>query len=102
MNTLGNLYATSLAFLPSIGIPEVVVILFFLLLLFGGKKLPELARGMGRGLRHFKEEIHGIKSKIDETVDLDTPPEAPAPKAEAPSPSEANTDETKTEEDNKD
>jgi len=79
MNTLGNLYTASLAFFGGIGIPEVVVILFFMLLLFGGKKLPELARGMGRGLRHFKEEVHGLKSEVSDAVDLDTPPEPPEP-----------------------
>ncbi len=49
------------------GIPEVIIILAVALLLFGGKKLPELARGLARGLRTFKDEMMGIKTDIDLT-----------------------------------
>ena len=62
---------TALAFLGPVGWPEIVIILAIALLLFGGKKLPELARGLGRGLRHFKEEVQGIKSDIGEAIDED-------------------------------
>lgn len=60
-----------------VGWQEILVIVFVLLLLFGGKKLPELARGMGRGLRHFKEELHGVKKQIGDSteVEIDTPVE---------------------------
>jgi sec-independent protein translocase protein TatA len=47
---------------------HVVIALVVVLLLFGGKKLPELARGLAKGLRIFKEELHGLGS------DLDKPP----------------------------
>lgn len=43
-----------------IGTGELIVILCVALLLFGGKKLPELARGLGLGLREFKKAFHGI------------------------------------------
>lgn len=62
---------TALAFLGPVGWPEIVIILAIALLLFGGKKLPELARGLGRGLRHFKEEVQGIKSDIGTAIDED-------------------------------
>jgi sec-independent protein translocase protein TatA len=39
----------------SLGIPELVVIVTILVLIFGANRLPELARGMGRGLRNFKD-----------------------------------------------
>jgi len=73
----------ALAFLGPVGWPEIVIILAIALLLFGGKKLPELARGLGRGLRHFKEEVQGVKSDISAAIDEDmsgpedTPEDAP-------------------------
>ncbi len=41
--------------LSSVGTPEVVVVGVILLVLFGGKKLPELARGMGSSIKEFRE-----------------------------------------------
>lgn len=53
-----------------IGTSEILLIVFVLLLLFGGKKLPELMRGMGRGIRDFKdavnEPVEEIKKSIEE------------------------------------
>lgn len=45
---------------------EIVIIVLAILLLFGGKKLPELARGLGRGLRLFRNEVKGIRRDIEE------------------------------------
>ncbi len=58
-------------FVPAlaIGMPgttEIIIVLAVVLLLFGGKKLPEMARGLARGLRTFKDEIKGIKTDIDQ------------------------------------
>ncbi len=44
---------------------EIAIIVVAVLLLFGGKKIPELARGLGRGLRLFKQEVKGMKKEID-------------------------------------
>jgi sec-independent protein translocase protein TatA len=41
-----------------IGFPELVVILVILLLIFGGKKIPELASGLGRGIKNFRDAMH--------------------------------------------
>ena len=41
-----------------IGLPELIVIFVILLLIFGGKKIPELARGLGAGIRNFKDALH--------------------------------------------
>jgi sec-independent protein translocase protein TatA len=41
----------------NIGAPELIVILVIAFLLFGGKKIPELARGLGEGIRNFKSAI---------------------------------------------
>jgi len=51
--------------LMDIGFREILIILLVVLILFGGKKLPELARGLGKGMRTFKDELKGIKSDID-------------------------------------
>ncbi|MBS1872405.1 MAG: twin-arginine translocase TatA/TatE family subunit [Acidobacteria bacterium] len=50
--------------LRSIGLPELLVILIVAVLLFGGKKIPELAKGLGEGIRNFKTSLKG-----DESVD---------------------------------
>ena len=51
-----------------IGFPEIIVILVIVLLLFGGKKLPELARGLGKGLREFKNASRDIKQEVNDAV----------------------------------
>jgi sec-independent protein translocase protein TatA len=43
--------------LRSIGLPELLVILVVALLLFGGKKIPEVAKGLGEGIRNFKDAL---------------------------------------------
>ena len=43
--------------LRSIGVPELLVILVVAVLLFGGKKIPELAKGLGQGIKNFKEAL---------------------------------------------
>ncbi len=42
-----------------LGFPELLLILVIVLVLFGGRKIPEIARGLGEGFRSFKEGIHG-------------------------------------------
>lgn len=49
-----------------IGSTEVIVVLLIILLLFGGKKLPELARGLGKALSEFKEGLGGEEKKEEE------------------------------------
>ncbi len=43
----------------SIGVTELVLVIVILLLIFGGRKIPELARGLGAGIRHFKDSLQG-------------------------------------------
>jgi sec-independent protein translocase protein TatA len=53
----------------SIGLPELLVILVVAVLLFGGKKIPELAKGLGEGIKNFKnavKEEHDVKPNVDE------------------------------------
>ena len=58
----------------SFGATEIIIILVIILILFGGKKLPELARGLGKGIKEFKkasnevtEEINKINNDKDNT-----------------------------------
>lgn len=55
----------------SLGGPEIFVIIFAILLLFGAKKIPELARGMGKGIREFKDATKEIKDEIDQGIEGD-------------------------------
>lgn len=57
-----------LAFLGSLGGFEIFVIIFALLLLFGAKKIPELAKGLGKGIREFKDATKEIKDEIEEGI----------------------------------
>ena len=50
----------------SIGFPELLVILGVAVLLFGGKKIPEVAKGLGEGIRNFKTALKGDEDKHDE------------------------------------
>ncbi len=49
----------------SLGGPEIIVILFVVLLLFGGRKIPELMKGLGKGIKEFKSASAGDEEKGD-------------------------------------
>ncbi len=52
----------------NIGTPEMMLIMFVALLLFGGKKLPELARGLGKGIREFQDASESVKTEIHRNI----------------------------------
>jgi sec-independent protein translocase protein TatA len=52
----------TLAFIGGLGATEIILILVVLLLFFGGKRIPELARGLGKGIREFKDASSGKSS----------------------------------------
>jgi TatA/E family protein of Tat protein translocase len=58
----------------NLGAPELLLIFLVVLLLFGGSKLPELARGLGKAIRSFKEEAEGIKQEIEKAAEPSPPP----------------------------
>jgi len=63
---------SSIVFLGMIGAPQVILIVAIVLLLFGGKKIPELMRGLGSGIKEFKnasKEEKGDNSKIEKKED---------------------------------
>lgn len=59
---------TVMLFLGGIGTTEVLFIMLIILILFGAKRIPELARGMGRGIREFKDATKEIKTEIETSV----------------------------------
>jgi len=50
---------TFFAFLPSLGLPELLIVLFIVILVFGASRLPELGKGIGKGIRNFKDANKG-------------------------------------------
>jgi len=62
------MFSSALLFLD-IGGPELMLILFVALLLFGGDKLPGLAKGLGKGIRDFKDASEGVKREIANQID---------------------------------
>lgn len=52
-------------FLGNLGAGEIVIIALVVLLLFGGKKIPELMKGLGKGVKSFKEGMNEIEKDID-------------------------------------
>ena len=55
----------TLLFLQGIGAPEIIIIAFAILLLFGGKKIPELMKGIGKGVKSFKDGVKGVEDEIN-------------------------------------
>lgn len=53
-------------FIGGLGMSEVLVIALVVLLFFGGKKIPELMRGLGKGVRSFKEGMNNMEKEIEE------------------------------------
>jgi sec-independent protein translocase protein TatA len=77
--------ATTIGFQPvlaTIGAWHVVIFFGVVLLLFGGKKLPELARGMAKGVRIFRDELHGTTKEIEDAIE-NPPPQAPIAKQDS-------------------
>ncbi|MEE0625623.1 MAG: twin-arginine translocase TatA/TatE family subunit [Muribaculaceae bacterium] len=61
-----------LGFLNNFGSGEIIIIALVVLLLFGGRKIPELMRGIGKGIRSFKDGMNEVKEEIDKPVDNNT------------------------------
>lgn len=58
-------------FIGGIGMQEVLLIVLIVLLFFGGKKIPELMKGIGKGVRSFKEGMNNVEKEIDEIKDIE-------------------------------
>ncbi len=55
----------------NLGTGEIIIIVFVVLLLFGGKKIPELMKGLGKGVRSFKQGMNDITDEINRPLDND-------------------------------
>jgi sec-independent protein translocase protein TatA len=60
--------SVQLAFLGNLGPMEMFLILLIVVIFFGAKKIPELARGLGQGIKEFKKASSDIKQEIEEGV----------------------------------
>ena len=69
--------------LATITTTHIIVFMAVVLLLFGGKKLPELARGMAKGIRIFRDELHGTTKDLEDSIE-NPPPPAPQAKQDQP------------------
>ena len=58
-------------FIGGIGMQEVLLIVLVVLLFFGGKKIPELMKGIGKGVRSFKEGMNNVEKERDEIKDIE-------------------------------
>lgn len=58
-------------FIGGLGMSEVLVIALVVLLFFGGKKIPELMKGLGKGVRSFKEGMNNVEKERDEIKDTE-------------------------------
>ncbi|MCI7082158.1 MAG: twin-arginine translocase TatA/TatE family subunit [Bacteroidaceae bacterium] len=61
----------SLMFIGNLGTGELILIALVVLLFFGAKRIPELMRGMGKGVKSFKEGLNDIEKQINEPVSND-------------------------------
>ncbi len=55
----------TILFLGNLGATEIILIIVAILILFGGKKIPELMRGVGQGMREFQNAKNNVKSEIE-------------------------------------
>jgi len=58
-------------FLGNLGTGEIILIALIVLLLFGGKKIPELMRGIGKGVKSFKDGLNDVENEIKRDVTND-------------------------------
>ncbi len=59
----------TLIVLFALGMPEIVLIALVVLLVFGGKKIPELMRGLGKGVSEFKKGVKDFESEIKDDIE---------------------------------
>jgi len=58
-------------FLGGVGFQEIMVIGLFVLVFFGAKKIPEFMKGLGKGVKEFKEGISSVQKDIEESTNMD-------------------------------
>jgi sec-independent protein translocase protein TatA len=76
------------AFIDGLGGPEMMLIFLIVLLLFGGKRLPDFAKGLGKSVREFKRAAAGVEDEIKRAIDSAPSADAPKPLPNASKPRE--------------
>ena len=61
----------NLAIIGNLGTGEIIIIAIIVLLLFGGKKIPELMKGIGKGVHSFKDGMNGVDDKPEDKAEAD-------------------------------
>lgn len=61
----------------NLGAPEIIIIALLVILLFGGKKIPELMKGLGKGIKNFKDGTKGVDDGLDNDKKEDRKEEDP-------------------------
>jgi sec-independent protein translocase protein TatA len=61
-------------FLFSPGLPEIIIIVLAIILLFGGRKIPELMKGIGKGIREFNAAKNAVRDEIEEGIKSEDAP----------------------------
>jgi sec-independent protein translocase protein TatA len=69
--------------MSSIGLPEIAIVLLIVLVIFGPKRLPQLGRSLGSGMREFKDAVTGHHKDDDDMPGLTSPPPDPAERVTA-------------------
>lgn len=64
--------------MSNIGLPEIAIVLLIVLVIFGPKRLPQLGRSLGSGMREFKDAVTGNRKDDDDMPGLTSPPPDPA------------------------
>ena len=59
----------------NLGLSEIIIIALVVLLLFGGKKIPELMSGLGKGVKSFKDGMNGLEAKSEQPQTTEKPAE---------------------------
>ncbi len=80
-------FSMQMNLLGFMGWPEMVAIMLVILLLFGAKKLPELARGLGHGIKEFKKATREVTEDLQQAIEEEPPPRRPPPTTYSDSPS---------------
>ena len=58
----------TLLFLGGVGVNEILLIGLFVLIFFGAKKIPDFMKGLGKGVKEFKDAVKDVKKEVDEST----------------------------------
>jgi sec-independent protein translocase protein TatA len=61
-----------------LGWPEIIAILVIVLILFGARRVPELMRGLGHGIKEFKKASRDVQDEVQRAIDEEPPPKKPS------------------------